>query len=120
MCTELKFCLAHWFATTGITAAQLMPIFWEAICVLEVTCNLWVIAATSDGASPNRRFYHLHNAEGDECYRITNLYVPHRFIYLISDAPHLIKTTRTVCVAQALELVPGTCGTMDYIYYGST
>ena len=59
MCTELKFCLAH-FATTGITAAQLMPIFWEAICVLEVTCNLWVIATTSDGASPNRRFYRLH------------------------------------------------------------
>ena len=56
ICTELKFGLAH-FATSGITAAQLMPIFWEAVCILETTCNLWVIAATSDGASPNRRFY---------------------------------------------------------------
>ena len=59
VCTELKFGLAH-FATTGITAAQLMPLFWEAICILEMTCNLWVIAATSDGVSPNRRFFRLH------------------------------------------------------------
>ena len=39
ICTELKFGLAH-FATSGITAAQLMPIFWEAVCILETTCNL--------------------------------------------------------------------------------
>ena len=31
VCTDLKFGLAH-FATTGITAAQLMPLFWEAVC----------------------------------------------------------------------------------------
>ena len=98
VCTELKFGLAH-FATTGITAAQLMPLFWEAICILEMTCNLWVIAATSDGASPNRRFFRLHkpldgNADGDVCYRTINLYAPHRFIYFFADAPHLVKTTR--------------------------
>ena len=29
VCTDLKFCLAH-FATTGVTSAQLMPLFWEA------------------------------------------------------------------------------------------
>ena len=44
MCTELKFGLAH-FATTGITAAQLLPLFWEAVCILTwkppVTCGLW-------------------------------------------------------------------------------
>lgn len=98
VCTELKFALAH-FATTGVTAAQLMPLFWEAVCILETTCNLWVIAATSDGASPNRRFYRLHkeldgDADGDLCYRTVNLYAPHRFIYFFSDAPHLVKTTR--------------------------
>ena len=98
VCTELKFGLAH-FATTGITAAQLMPLFWEAICILEMTCNLWVIAATSDGASPNRRFFCLHkpldgNADGDVSYRTINLYAPHRFIYFFADAPHLVKTTR--------------------------
>ena len=55
VCTDLKFCLAH-FATTGVTSAQLMPLFWEAVCILETSCNLWVIAATSDGA--------LHQIEG--------------------------------------------------------
>ena len=98
VCTELKFGLAH-FATTGITAVQLMPLFWEAVCILETTCNLWVIAATSDGASPNRRFYRLHkpldgDAVSDVCFRTANLYAPHRYIYFFSDAPHLVKTTR--------------------------
>ena len=96
--TQLKFCLAH-FSTNGVTASQLMPIFWEAVCILETFCNLWVICTTSDGASPNRRFYRLHksmdgDADTDVCYRTINLYAPHRFIYFISDAPHLIKTTR--------------------------
>ena len=50
-CTELKFSLAY-FATNGITAVQLMPLFWEAVCILESTCNLWVVAATSDGFHP--------------------------------------------------------------------
>lgn len=98
MCTELKFVLAH-FATSGITSVQLMPLFWEAICVLELTCNLWVVATTSDGASPNRRFYKLHKAldggaDQGFCYRTINLFAPHRYIYFIADVPHLIKTTR--------------------------
>lgn len=99
VCTDLKFCLAH-FATTGVTSAQLMPLFWKAVCILESSCNLWVTAATSDGASPNRRFYHLHKsldgvAGTDVCYRAVNIFAPHRFVYFFSDAPHLIKTTRT-------------------------
>lgn len=98
ICTELQFCLAY-FATTGVTASQLMPTFWEAVCILETSCNLWVVAATADGATPNRRFFRLHkpldgNAEGDVCYRTINLYAPHRYIYFFADAPHLIKTTR--------------------------
>lgn len=109
VCTELKFCLAY-FATTGVTAAQLMPLFWEGVCILETSCNLWVIAATSDGASPKRRFYRLHRPlDGDTdahvCYRTVNLYAPHRFIYFFSDAPHLVKTTRN-CL---LHSDSGTC-----------
>ncbi|KXJ07724.1 DNA transposase THAP9 [Exaiptasia diaphana] len=97
VCTELNFCLAH-FATTGITASQLMPIFWDAVCILELSCNLWVIA-TTDGASPNRRFFRMHKAldggaGGDECYRTINIYAPTRYIYFFADVPHLIKTTR--------------------------
>ena len=77
MCMELKFCLAY-FATTGITAAQLLPLFWEAVCILELTCNLWVIAIVSDGASPNRLHKSLHEvADKDECYHTVNLCAPH-------------------------------------------
>ena len=98
VCTELKFCLAH-FATTGVTAAQLIPLFWEAVYILETSCNLWVIAATSDVVSPNRRFYRLHKpldggADTEVCYRTINLFTPSRFLYFFSDAPHLVKKTR--------------------------
>ena len=54
--SPLKLCLAH-FSTNDVTAAQLMPIFWEAVCILETSCNLWVICTTSSGASSNRRFF---------------------------------------------------------------
>ena len=98
VCTELMLCIAH-FATSGATASQLITLFWEAVCFLETTCHLWVFAATSDGASPNGRFYRLHNAlDGDTgkdvCFRSINLYAPYRFIYFFSDAPHLVKTAR--------------------------
>ena len=77
MCMELKFCLAY-FATTGITAAQLLPLFWEAVCILDLTCNLLVIAIASDDASPNRLHKSLHGvANKDECYCTVNLYAPH-------------------------------------------
>jgi hypothetical protein len=56
ICTELKFSLAY-FATHGFTSYQLMPLFWEAIGILEMSCNLWVISRDSDGASPYRRLY---------------------------------------------------------------
>ena len=60
------------------TAAQLLSPFWEAVCILELTCNLWVIAIASDGASPNRLHKSLHGvADKDECYRTVNLCAPH-------------------------------------------
>lgn len=98
ICTELKFSLAY-FATDGVTSHQLMPLFCEAIGILEMSCSLWVIATTSDRASPNRRCYHMHkplddNADGDVSYHTINVYAPHRYIYFFSDAPHLVKTTR--------------------------
>ena len=57
--TNLKFSFAY-FATNGITSVQIMPLFWEGVFILEKTCKLWVIATTSDGASPNRKFYRMH------------------------------------------------------------
>ena len=98
LATNLKFSFCY-FATNNITSYQILPLFWEAVFILERTCNLWVIATTSDGASPNRRFFRLHKGlDGDHdkevCYRTINLFAKHRYIYFISDAPHLIKTSR--------------------------
>ena len=60
------------FATNGVTAFQKMPIFWKAVCYLE-KINLKVIVATTDGASPNRKYFKMHklldgNARTDVVY----------------------------------------------------
>ena len=94
----LSFSLAT-FATTGITSFQLMPIFWKAVCYLE-SIELKVVAATADGASPNRRFFRMHKQlDGDSgkpvVYRAKNIHTTeNRFIYFFADVPHLIKTAR--------------------------
>ena len=38
-----------------------MPIFRKAVSILELTCNLRVIAIVSDGTSPNSKFYQIHH-----------------------------------------------------------
>ena len=91
--TNLKYSLAY-FANDGIISVQLMALFWETVTILEYTCNLWVVAATSDGASPNRKFYQLHRIGKELCYKTENICAPWRNIYFFSDAPHLMKTTR--------------------------
>ena len=59
LCSSLEFSLAY-FATHCATFYQLMPIFWKAVSILELTCKLHVIANVSDRASPNRKFYQMH------------------------------------------------------------
>lgn len=86
VCTELKFSLAY-FATDGITSYKLMPLFWEAVGVFEMSCNLWVIASTSDGASPNRRFFCMHKPW---MTMLTEMFATARYIYFFADAPHLV------------------------------
>ena len=98
LASDLKFPLAN-FATTGITSNQLVPIFWKAVAVLELKCNLWVVAVTSDGAAPNRRFYRIHfgisaDTDTDFTYKVKNLFAPDRYIFFFADVPHLMKTSR--------------------------
>ncbi|XP_047135769.1 uncharacterized protein LOC124812779 [Hydra vulgaris] len=87
------------FATTGILAHQIMPIFWKAVCYLELI-NLHVISTTSDGASSNRRFFKMHKflqgcSDKDVIYRTKNIFSKkHHFIYFFADVPHLMKTAR--------------------------
>ena len=95
--SNLKYALAY-FLTKDVTSYQIMPLFWKAVSILELLCNLWVCAAVSDGASPNRLFYELHSGlvePGEEVINYTpNLFAPSRNIYFFSDAPRLLKTTR--------------------------
>ena len=50
--------------TRGVTSTQLFPMFWEAVSLLEMTYNLWVVVVASDGSTLNRRFYLLHQELG--------------------------------------------------------
>ena len=86
---KLNFPYAH-FATCGITGDVLFPIIWEAICQLEII-GLKVICITGDGASHNRKFFRMHNT--GLVYKTPNLSSKEkRFVYFISDPPHLVKT----------------------------
>ena len=76
-----------------------MPIFWKAVAVLELSLNLWVVAAVNDGASPNRTFFRLHSnlAQDLKCdvvYKTLNVFAMSRFIFFFADSPHLMKTAR--------------------------
>ena len=75
----------------------MFPLFWEAVSLLQFNCNLWVIAATSDGATSNRKLFRMLGGElkrGKVVYKTRNIVAPERWIYLFSDVPHLIKTCR--------------------------
>jgi hypothetical protein len=100
-----KYSFAN-FATINITSVQLFPLFWKAVGILEISVGLKVVAVTCDGASSNRKFFKMHfnltekedrNGNVDVTYRTDNLFADDgdkRFIYFISDVPHLIKTAR--------------------------
>ncbi len=92
-------CIIGYFATEAMTSTQLFPIFWKAVAICEISCNLAVIAATADGASPNHIFFKMHAQmvtanERDLVYKTPNIYAENRNIFFFSDAPHLVKTSR--------------------------
>ena len=97
LASDLKFSMAY-FATKGVTGAQTMTLFWKAVSILELVCNLNIIAVVFDGVSPNRVFFKLHkelpNVETNFTYRTINLFARDRYIYFFADVPHLMKTLR--------------------------
>ena len=73
--TKLRFPFAH-FTCVNLTGEKIQPLFWEAVYRVE-RCELKVIGATFDGASPNRRFLQLHGppTEPDSVlYKVKNPY----------------------------------------------
>ena len=98
LCTDLKHIIAYFF-TKDLTSFQLMPLFWRAVSVLELSLQLYVCAAVNDGALANRKFFRLHSqlAQDLKCdvvYKTRNVFAMSRFIYFFADSPHLIKTAR--------------------------
>ena len=48
------------FATNMLTSYQLYTVFWKAVSILEMPCNLKVTATDADGATTNRNFGIMH------------------------------------------------------------
>ena len=92
----LNFAYAQ-YPTVSATADLLYPLVWDVVRSLECA-DFKVIGVTCDKASANRRFIQLHNISGSKpalVYKIKNPFSKdERFIFFISDVPHLIKTVR--------------------------
>ena len=89
------------FATRNLSADLIFPLVWETVQKLEAG-GFKVVAINSDGASSNRKFYHMHlsptavtTEDSTVVYKTKNPYADEdRDIYFFSDVPHLIKTIR--------------------------
>ena len=95
------------FPCAQVSGELLFDPFWEAIWRLE-RMGLKVLAATADGASTNRRLMKIHHNRGDDMtHKVINPYAPEsekRFLYFISDPPHLIKTVRNAWASGKRQL----------------
>lgn len=105
VCTKLRLPYAQ-FTCVNLTGEQIYPLFWEAVFRVE-RCELKVIGATFDGASPNRRFLQLHcpATTNSFVYKVKNPYTrEERDIFFFSDPPHLMKTVRNCWASKARQL----------------
>lgn len=81
------------FPCTKLRGYELYDLFWDAVERLE-RCGFYVLACTCDGLSVNRRFFKLHGS-GVGVFKVANPYSSEkRYMFFISDPPHLIKTVR--------------------------
>ena len=83
-----------YYPSTGFTSYDLYHTVWEAVLLLEQV-GFRCRGLVSDGASPNRKFYRIHQSEESSC----TFYAQHPIrksekVYFFCDVPHLIKTTR--------------------------
>ena len=110
--SKLNFPYAQ-FAVANLSGDLMVDPVWEAISRLERQ-GIRVLALTCDGASANRRLWKLHSkgrdtSERGVLYKVPNIYATDqsRFLYFISDPPHLIKTTRNCWANKSRKLEVG-------------
>ena len=87
---SLSFMIAS-YASLCLSGEKLYAPAWEVVEALEFS-GLPVVSLTSDGASPNRRFYKLCNIQ-NKTYKTRNPFAD-RDLYFFCDPPHLLKTAR--------------------------
>ena len=60
--------------------------------------GLTVVSVVADGASSNRKFFRLHKISQHQksgvTYKAPNICRQGHYVYLMPDAPHLLKTVR--------------------------
>ena len=103
----IKLCLPYaQFTCVNLT----YPLFWEVVFWVE-RCELKVVGATFDGASPNRHFLLLHQwlhcpePTTSLVYKVKNPYTRKEWdIFFFSDPPHLMKTVRNCWASKARQL----------------
>ena len=87
------------YPSTNLTGEKLYPIVFEVVEALELH-GIPVVSLTSDGNSPNRRFYRLCQLTSETpVYKTKNPFAD-RELFFMCDAPHLIKTARN-CLANS-------------------
>jgi len=89
------------YSTKSVSASTLYSTLWECVECLEVVVGLKVLYICCDGAVQNRKFFKLHGSDRELTYKTRNPYAADdRYIFLISDPPHLLKTARN-CFANS-------------------
>ena len=124
--SDLQFPYAQ-FPCASLSGEQIYHIFWEAVERLErqailaisnyrnhitLSCrnDVKVLCVTCDGYSANRRFLKIHECDRDDTmctHKLRNPFasdVERKYIYFISDPPHLIKTVRNAWASRKRNL----------------
>lgn len=98
--TTLQFPYAT-FPCNSNSAEQIIVLFIQAVFRVE-RCGLRVTTVTCDGLSANRKFFTLIGGAPSTkiVYKAKNPVDRSRFIYLMCDPPHLLKTARN-CLANS-------------------
>ena len=83
------------YPSACLSGEKLYLLVFEVVEALELH-GFPVVSITSDGNSPNRKFYRMCGVEKSTTlvYKTPNPYALNRDIFFFCDPPHLLKTTR--------------------------
>ena len=80
------------YPSVALSGEKFYPLVFEVTEASELH-GFPIVSITSDGNSPNRKFYRICGLDTTPAYKTPNPYAKNRNI-LFCDPPHLLKTTR--------------------------